>query len=73
MGLNDKFKIAFCESFLDHIKWQTQPDTLHSFSLHRRHYRTSPGSLVNFYFSENNHYNCQEIICILNDYKVSKN
>ena len=31
--LDDKAKMAFCQSFLNHMKWQSQPHTLHLFSI----------------------------------------
>ena len=38
--LDDKAKMAFCKSFLNHIKRQSQPYLLDTSSIHSRHYRT---------------------------------
>ena len=42
IGLDDNAKMAFCESFLIHMKWKIQSRTLHPSSIYRRHYRTRP-------------------------------
>ena len=43
-----KPKLALCESFLKHLKWQSQLYTLHPSSIYRRH-RTRPVSVMSFY------------------------
>ena len=44
VGLDDKVKMAFCELFLNHMKQQSQSDTLHLSCIYRRYYRTGPVS-----------------------------
>ena len=66
VGLDGKSKTAFCYFFLDHMKRKSQPYTLHSTFLCRRHYRMRPVSVrtltaevlfVRFYIMEKIYYN----------------
>ena len=39
-------KMAFCKFYFHHIKWKSQPYTLHPYFLYRIHYRTRPVSAI---------------------------
>ena len=45
VGLDDIVTIAFCEPFLNHMKQQSQPHTLHLSCIYRRYYRAGPVSV----------------------------